>query len=43
MSVICDVVIIFPICEQFGEIWKPDSESIVCKIFIYRKTEIKNL
>ena len=26
----CDVIAIFPIYGQFGAIWNPDSESIVC-------------
>ena len=42
-----DVIVIFPIYGQFGEIRKPDSGRIVCKtyIFIYSnlKTEPKNL
>ena len=32
MSKNCDVIIIFPTYGQFGEIWKPDSECIVCKM-----------
>ena len=34
MSDNCDVLAIFPICSQFGEIWKPDSRAIVCKTYI---------
>ena len=38
MSANCDVIVIFPIYDQFGAIWKPDSGCTVCKfyIFIYR-------
>ena len=31
----CDVTVIFPICGQFGAIWKPDSGRIVCKTYIF--------
>ena len=31
----CDVFAIFPIYTQFGAIRKPDSGSIVCKIYIF--------
>ena len=49
----CDVISIFPICGQFGAIWKPDSGRIVWKTYIFinsnlfilqkLKTELKNL
>ena len=35
MSENCDVIDIFPIYNQFGAIWKPNSERIVCKIYIF--------
>ena len=35
MSNNCDVIAIFPIYNQFGAIWKPDSGGIVCKIYIF--------
>ena len=35
MSEYCDVIAIFPICNQFGAIQKPDSVSIVCKTYIF--------
>ena len=31
----CDVIAIFPIYDQFGAIWKPDSGRIVCKTYIF--------
>ena len=31
----CDVIAIFPIYGQFGEIWKPDYGRIVCKTYIF--------
>ena len=31
----CDVIAIFSIYNQSGAIWKPDSGSIVCKIYIF--------
>ena len=31
----CDVIVIFPIYGQFGEIWKPDYGRIVCKTYIF--------
>ena len=49
----CGVVVIFTIYGQFGAIWKPDSRSMVCKIYNFinnnifvlqkLKTELKNL
>ena len=30
MSVNCDVIVFFPIYGQFGAIWKPDAECMVC-------------
>ena len=35
MSKYCDAIAIFPIYSQFGAIWKPYSESVVCKIYIF--------
>ena len=31
----CDVIVIFPIYGQFGDIWKPDSGCIVHKLMIH--------
>ena len=31
----CDVIVIFPIYDQFGAIQKPDSGRIVCKTYIF--------
>ena len=31
----CDVIVISPVYGQFGAIRKPDSESIVCKTYIF--------
>ena len=31
----CDVIAIFPIYNQFWAIRKPDSQRIVCKIYIF--------
>ena len=36
----CDVIAIFPIYDQFGAIWKPDSGRIVCKIYIFVKSNL---
>ena len=35
MSENCDVIAIFPICDQFEVIWKPDSRRIACKTYIF--------
>ena len=35
MTTNCDVLVFFPIYGQFGAIRKPDSGSIVCKIYIF--------
>ena len=54
MSKNCVVIVIFPIYDQFGAIWKLDSGRIVCKNYIFiksnllsfyqkLKTELKNL
>ena len=37
MSANWDVIVIFPISGQLGAIRKPDSECIVCKIYIFIK------
>ena len=31
----CDVIVIFPIYDQFGAIRKPDSGCSVCKTYIF--------
>ena len=53
MSANCNVIVIFPIYDQFGSIQKPDSRRTVCKTYILidsklfilqkLKTEPKNL
>ena len=35
MPVNCDVFAIFPICGQFGAIWKTDSGRKDCKTYIF--------
>ena len=35
MSTDCDVIVIFPIYDQFEAIRKPDSRRIVCKTYIF--------
>ena len=34
MLVNCDVIVIFPICGQFGAIGKPDSECMICQTYL---------
>ena len=31
----CDVIVIFRIFGQFGAVWRPDSGSRVCKIYVF--------
>ena len=31
----CDVIVIFTIYSKLGVIWKPDSEGMVCKTYIF--------
>ena len=40
MSGICDVIVIFPIYDQFGAARKPDSARIVCKTYIFRNSNL---
>ena len=40
MSADCDVIIIFLIYDQFGAIWKPNSGRIVCKNYIFIKSNL---
>ena len=40
MSTNCDVTINFPICGKFGAIPKPDSGRIVCKTYIFIKSNL---
>ena len=40
MSANYDVTVIFPIYGQFGAIRKPDSGSIVCKTYIFIKSNL---
>ena len=30
-----DVIVISPIYDQFGAIWKPDSQHVVCKTYVF--------
>ena len=41
MSANCEVIIIFPICGQFGAIGKPDSGRLVRKTNIFIKNKLK--
>ena len=36
----CDIIAFFPIYNQFGAIQKPDSGCIVCKIYIFIKSNL---
>ena len=40
ISVNCDVIVIFPIYGQFEAIRKPDSGGIVCKTYIFFKSNL---
>ena len=40
MSTNCDVIVIFTIYDQFGAIQKPDSGGIVCKTYIFIKSNL---
>ena len=40
MSANYDVIVIFPIYDQFGAIRKPDSISMVCKTYIFITSNI---
>ena len=40
MSLNCDVIVIFPIDGQFGAIRKPNSGRIVCKTYIFIKSNL---
>ena len=35
MSANCNVIFIFLIYGEFGEMWKPDSGRVVCKTYIF--------
>ena len=35
MSTNCDVIVIFPIYDQFGAMQKPDSEWMICNTYIF--------
>ena len=46
MSQNCDVIVIFPIYGQFGEIRKPDSRRIIRKTYVFINSNLlyyKNL
>ena len=40
VSANCDVIEFFPIYGQLWAIWKPDSERIVCKTYIFIKSNL---
>ena len=40
LSANCDVIIIFPIYDQFGAIRKQDPGPTVCKIYIFIKNNL---
>ena len=40
MSANCDAIVIFWIFVQFAEIRKPDSGCVVCKTFIFIKSNL---
>ena len=40
MSKNCDVIVIFPTYGQFGAIWKPHSGRVVCKTYIFIKSNL---
>ena len=42
MSANCDVIAIFSIYGQFGAIWKSDSGRIVCKTYIFIKSDLSS-
>ena len=42
MSANCDVIVIFPICSQFGTIRKPGPGRIVCKTYISIDSNLLN-
>ena len=40
ISANCDVIVILLIYGQFGEFWKPDYGRIVCKTYIFIKSNL---
>ena len=40
MSANCNDIVIFLIYSQFEAIWKPDSGRMVCKTYIFIKTDL---
>ena len=40
ISTKCVVIVVFPIYSQFGTIQKPDSIGIVCKTYIFIKSNL---
>ena len=42
MSKNCVVIIVFPIYDQFGIIWKPDSRNVVCKTHIFINSNLSS-
>ena len=40
ISANCDVIVIFPICGQFGAIRKPDSGRTDCKIYVFINSKL---
>ena len=43
MSENCDVIVVFPIYDRFGAIWKPDSEGMICKAYIFINSNLSKL
>ena len=43
ISVIFDVIVIFPIYGQFRAIWKPDFELTVCKNYIFINSNLTKI
>ena len=42
MSAKCDVIVVFPIYGQFGAIRKPGCGCIVCKTYIFIKSNLSS-
>ena len=40
MSANCDAIVIFLIFGQIAAIWKPDSGRLVCKTYIFLKSNL---
>ena len=42
MSANYDIIVIFPIYDQFGAIWKPDSGRTACKTYIFNNSNLSS-